>query len=144
MEVGELIGFISFIYSMHRLIHFEIQAADPARAMKFYGALFGWAFHQWNGKQYWFIRTEDEDKMAGLNGALMLREGPEPTKESGVKGFVCTIEVADVDAAAKKAETLGGKLLVPKEAVPTVGYVCYVKDTEGNIFGMFQMDPKAA
>lgn len=29
---------------MPRPIHFEIHAADPERAQRFYGALFGWSF----------------------------------------------------------------------------------------------------
>ena len=29
---------------MPRLIHFEIHAANPERAQRFYGALFGWSF----------------------------------------------------------------------------------------------------
>jgi hypothetical protein len=28
-------------------------------------------------------------------------------------------------------------------AIPGVGWLCYYKDTEGNIFGMMQSDPSA-
>jgi predicted enzyme related to lactoylglutathione lyase len=28
-------------------------------------------------------------------------------------------------------------------AIPGVGWLCYFKDTEGNIFGMMQNDPAA-
>ena len=32
---------------MNRPIHFEIQAENPERAIKFYQSLFGWTFNQW-------------------------------------------------------------------------------------------------
>ena len=34
-------------------------------------------------------------------------------------------------------------IALPKMAVPTVGWLAYCKDTEGNIFGMIQMDAEA-
>jgi hypothetical protein len=42
-----------------------------------------------------------------------------------------------------KVEQNGGQVVVPKMAVPTVGYLAYCKDTEGNIFGIFQPDAAA-
>ena len=43
---------------MPRPIHFEIQAADPKRAIAFYSALFSWSFNKWEGPQdYWLIKT---------------------------------------------------------------------------------------
>jgi hypothetical protein len=32
---------------------------------------------------------------------------------------------------------------MPKTAIPGVGWLSYAKDTEGNIFGMIENDPKA-
>jgi predicted enzyme related to lactoylglutathione lyase len=32
---------------------------------------------------------------------------------------------------------------VPRTAIPTVGYLAYSKDTEGNTFGTMQMDAGA-
>jgi predicted enzyme related to lactoylglutathione lyase len=43
----------------------------------------------------------------------------------------------------KKIVNAGGKIVTEKTAIPSVGYSAYVKDTEGNIFGLFQGDPKA-
>ena len=42
-----------------------------------------------------------------------------------------------------KAEQAGGRIVMPKTAVPGVGWLSYAKDTEGNIFGMIENDPKA-
>jgi uncharacterized protein len=32
----------------------------------------------------------------------------------------------------------GGKVIVPKTAVPGVGYLIYCQDTESNVFGILQ------
>ena len=38
----------------------------------------------------------------------------------------------------------GGTVALAKMPIPGVGWLAYCKDTEGNIFGMMQPDPKAA
>ena len=35
------------------------------------------------------------------------------------------------------------RVVLPKIAVPGVGWVAYCADTEGNVFGMLQDDPNA-
>ena len=55
---------------MPRVIHFEIVAEKPERAMKFYKEVFGWEFNKWNGPQdYWLVKT-GEDSQPGINGGL--------------------------------------------------------------------------
>jgi hypothetical protein len=44
---------------------------------------------------------------------------------------------------AKRIPEAGGKVVVPKMPVPTVGWLAYAKDTEGNLFGFMQMDANA-
>jgi predicted enzyme related to lactoylglutathione lyase len=128
---------------MPRPIHFEVHAADPKRAIDFYSALFGWSFQQWGDQPYWLIGTGEGP---GIDGGLMPREGrsPDPAAPDPVISWVCTVDVADVDASVAKAQSLGGIVAVPKMAVPTIGWIAYCKDTEGNIFGMLQSDRSAA
>jgi predicted enzyme related to lactoylglutathione lyase len=57
---------------------------------------------------------------------------------------MCTCNVDDVDAYAKKAVSLGGSIALPKMAIPGVGWLVYVKDTQSNIVGLMQNDPAAA
>jgi predicted enzyme related to lactoylglutathione lyase len=40
-------------------------------------------------------------------------------------------------------EKLGGKILVPKMAVPKMGYFALCMDTESNVFGLWENDPQA-
>lgn len=128
---------------MPRPIHFEIQAENPERAMKFYTALFGWQFSQWGQEKYWLITT-GEKSQPGIDGGLLPRPAPGgPAEMAAVNAFVCTVGVADLDAALATLAAAGGRVVVPRMAIPTVGWLAYGKDTEGNIFGMMQMDAAA-
>lgn len=127
---------------MPRPIHFEIQAENTERAIKFYRELFGWEFSQWGNEPYWLVKT-GEKGTPGIDGGLMPRRGPGPADMQAVNSFVCIVDVANCDAAAKRVAEVGGKIVVPKMPVPTVGWLAYAKDTEGNLFGVMQMDDKA-
>ena len=120
---------------MHRPIHFEIPAEDPARAIAFYENVFGWKFTKWDGPMpYWLISTGEGQP--GIDGGLLPRRDP---------GQPCvnTLEVFDVDASVEKALKNGGKLCIPKMAVPGVGWLAYCNDLDGHVFGLMQNDPAA-
>jgi hypothetical protein len=127
---------------MPRPIHFEIQAENTARAIKFYGDLFGWEFSQWGKESYWLVKTGEKDT-PGIDGGLMPRQGPAPAEGQAVNSFVCIVDVADSDAMAMRIPEAGGRVVVPKMPIPTVGWLAYAKDTEGNLFGFMQMDANA-
>ena len=126
---------------MPRVIHFEIHAGDPARAINFYEKLFGWTFQKWEGPMpYWLVMT-GADSEPGINGGLLQRQGE--IDGQAVIAYVCTTGVEDVDASTATAEANGGTVVVPKMPIPGVGWLVYCKDTEGNIFGMMQADTNA-
>ena len=135
---------------MARPMHFEIQASHPQSLIDFYGALFGWSFQKWEGGEhwkggdYWLIQT-GPDTQPGINGGLLPRKGPVPDDMAAVNAFVITVSVDDLDALLAKVDTIGGGVLVcaPKMAVPGIGWLAYVKDPDGNIFGMLQPDMNA-
>jgi hypothetical protein len=60
-----------------------------------------------------------------------------------VTAFVCTVSVTDLDGVVSRGQSLGGSVAVPRMAIPGVGWLAYLKDTEGNIFGLMENDPKA-
>jgi predicted enzyme related to lactoylglutathione lyase len=121
---------------MPRPVHFEIHAADPDRAQRFYEQLFDWRFQLLPGLDYRLIHTGEED--GGINGGMLRRKGPSPQGEEAVIAWICTVGVDDVDADIAKAEGLGGSVCLPKQEVPGYGWLVYIKDPEGNIFGMMQ------
>jgi predicted enzyme related to lactoylglutathione lyase len=129
---------------MSRVVHFEIHAEDPPRAVRFYERLFGWQFTKWEGQwEYYLIRT-GESSQPGIDGGLLRRQGGAPLEGAAVNSFVCTVDVDSVDASVAALPGLGGSVALPKMPVPGIGWLAYGKDTEGNIFGMMQSDPTAS
>jgi predicted enzyme related to lactoylglutathione lyase len=130
---------------MSRPMHFEIQASNPQALIDFYSALFGWSFNKWEGGDYWLIHTGPDDQ-PGINGGLLPRRGPPPENMAAVNAFVITVDVDKLDAKLAKVDSIGGGgvVCVPKMAVPGIGWLAYVKDPDGNIFGMMQADTNAA
>jgi hypothetical protein len=128
---------------MPRICHFEVHAKDPERASRFYSSLFGWTFTKWDGPQeYWLINTGPADQ-PGINGGMIRRHGPPPGDGQAVNAYVCTMDVPSVDESSAAITTHGGVIVVPKMAIPGVGWLVYAKDPEGNIFGIMQTDPNA-
>jgi uncharacterized protein len=121
---------------MPRVVHFEIGADDPERALKFYEQVFGWTTKTWDGPQdYWLLMT-GPDEQPGINGGMMRRDKRFPPT-------VNVIDVADVDACCEQVQAAGGRVTHPKSAVPGVGWAAYCADTEGNAFGLIQFDRDA-
>jgi predicted enzyme related to lactoylglutathione lyase len=127
---------------MPRPIHFEIHAAEPERARRFYEDVLGWRFQQWGDMPYWLVQTGDGEP--GIDGGMVPRRGAEPGPDSPVNAYPLTVGVDDLDAYLAKASQAGATVALPKHAVPGVGWLAYVKDTEGNLLGLMQSDEGAA
>jgi predicted enzyme related to lactoylglutathione lyase len=119
------------------IVWFEIPADDVDRAKNFYSALFGWKIERFPGaagKAYWHINTGGGDETP--DGGMMERQHPEHV-------ITNYINVASVDQAAAKAEKLGGKICMPKTAVPQMGYFVVCQDTENNMFALWEKNGNA-
>ena len=120
---------------MPRVVHFEIPADNPARAVKFYSEVFNWKIEKWAGPiEYWLVTTGSKDT-PGIDGAIM------PRGEDGC--VINTVDVPSLDEFVRKIRAGGGKIVQPKTAIPGVGYLAYCQDTEGNKFGIMQPDMSA-
>jgi len=127
---------------MSRVIHFEIHAENPERAIEFYQSGFGWQFQKWDSPvEYWMIKT-GPDSEPGINGGLIRRRGELDGK--AITAYVCTIDVKDLDKTISTVEKNGGAVVHEKITIPGVGWLIFFKDTEGNIFGAMQADKNAA
>ncbi len=124
---------------MNNIIYFEIQADDPARAMKFYQTIFGWKFTKQEGLpiDYWQIATD------GINGGLLKRPTATPSSEQGTNAYVNSVEVENFDDTSAKILTTGGRVALDKFAVPGKCWQGYFLDPEGNTFGLVQVDESA-
>ena len=121
---------------MARVVHFELYTDDPEAVRPFYQDVFGWKFEKFGGPlEYWLVTT-GEGKEPGINGGLARpRQGQSP-------GTLNTIGVALLDQSIKKIEERGGKICVPKMAIPGVGWLAYAEDPAGNVFGIIEPDTK--
>ena len=135
---------------MNRHLYFEIQADDTSRARHFYNNVFGWQFEKADGLpvEYWRIETGPtagaSAQAGGARGVLLKRPAKTPPPECGTNAFVCSVEIEDFDKTAQEIVRLGGQVALPKFAVPGKCWQGYFVDTEGNTFGIFQVDEASA
>ncbi|MBV9106655.1 MAG: VOC family protein [Verrucomicrobia bacterium] len=116
---------------MSSIVWFEIPADDVERAKSFYGALFGWKIEKVPGMtDYWHVDTGGSDDAP--DGGVMKRQEPQ---QQGITNY---IGVASVDESAAKVEKLGGKICMPKTAVPQMGYFVICRDPENNTFALWE------
>ena len=73
----------------------------------------------------------------GVNGGLLRRQHAEHAP-------VHYINVESVDEYARKAERLGGEEVMAKTAVKGMGWFAMLRDTEDNVFAIWQTDDTAA
>jgi uncharacterized protein len=119
-------------------IYFEIEADDPGRAINFYSQVFGWRFSQDEGPEpYWRIEADVS------YGGLLPRTAIRPPTQCGANAFVCSIEVENFDATEQTIQRLGGLVKEPKFPVSGQSWQGYFIDTEGNTFGIFEVDERA-
>ena len=112
------------------LAFFAVHADDLPRARRFYETVFGWKFQPWGPPGFFLIATGDQDE-PGIPGALQQRHEVVPGQR--INGYECTISVADIDATAAAVAANGGKIILPKCEIPTVGWLIKVQDPEGNV-----------
>lgn len=112
--------------NMATRVHFEIPTDDLERAKKFYAELFGWKIERYPGPmEYWMITTTNEKGEKAVDGGMMQRQNPQ-------QPITNYIGIPSIDEYAVKVEKLGGKVVVPKMAVPGIGYFAVCLDTENN------------
>jgi uncharacterized protein len=121
---------------MGRVSHFEITADDPKRAAAFYEKAFGWKFNDWGGPFTYLLATTGDKNEIGIDGAIMDRTDHK-------QAVINTITVDKWETGADSVKRAGGQVLQEKTPVPGQGYFAYCKDTEGNVFGIFESDPTA-
>ena len=117
------------------VVHFEIIGRDPAKLRSYYGELFGWEFQ--TGKaateavsepgNYGFVDGSRTGN--GINGGV----GGGVGYEGRVLFYV---GVPNVEAALRKAESLGGKRRMGPEGTPGTLVVGQFTDPEGHLIGV--------
>ena len=119
------------------IVHFEIPASDVEKLRQFYTGVFGWKIERHPGPmEYWMIQTVPTDdkgmlQRPGVNGGMIKKQNPEHKP-------VNYIAVESIDESIEKVKKLGGKIIMPKQEVPTVGWIATAIDPEGNQIALLQ------
>ena len=119
------------------VVHFEIIGTDPQRLREYYSALFGWSFATpspvastvSDADEYGFLELVQADDGSGIRGGV-----------GGGAAFthhaVFYVGVADVEAALRRAEELGGTRIMGPATSPNGLVVAHFSDPEGTVIGL--------
>jgi predicted enzyme related to lactoylglutathione lyase len=113
--------------SKHPIVHIEFSSNDPGVSAKFYSELFGWKTQAIPEMNY--ITFDPGDPPGGGFNPV-----GEQTKAGDVFIYVAT---DDIEASLAKAESLGGKTVMPKTEIPDTGWFGLFADPTGNVVGLF-------
>jgi predicted enzyme related to lactoylglutathione lyase len=108
------------------VIHFEVVGSDGAKLQEFYGDLFGWKMNTDNPMNYGIVDNGGE----GINGGV--------GRSSNGPHITWYVQVDDIDKSLEKAESLGGRTVMPKEQIMDSVTLGLFKDPEGNLVGLVE------
>jgi len=115
----------------------ELMTSDVDAAKAYYSSLLGWKMEDMQvGDMTYTVISAGEKEMAG-----MMTTPPEAADMPPMWGAYVTVD--DVDARAKQAESLGGKVLVEPRDIPDVGRFCVVQDPQGAVLSLITYLEKA-
>jgi len=112
----------------NKIIHAEVVGKDGPKLQQFYGELFDWK--QNTDLPGGYAMTDHEQS------GIVLGTGPAPDGGSGWVTFY--VSVPDIDAALARAESLGGRTVMPKFSPAPDTHLAMVADPEGHIIGLSQ------
>lgn len=116
--------------SHHPFVHVEISASNREAAARFYSTVFGWKFVQMPEMNYATFTTGEGDALGG---------GLNPVNDESPAGTVTVyINTSDINATLAAIEANGGKTLLPKTEIPTVGWFAMFSDPTGNHLALLQ------
>jgi predicted enzyme related to lactoylglutathione lyase len=108
----------------------EVITTDPKGASAFYSKTLGVSASEVPGMDYTMMRAGGQDAA----GAMKIKPemGPVPPH------WMVYFAVADVNTTVKKAQSLGGKVLMPKQDIPGQGSFAVLQDPQGAVFAVFK------
>jgi len=104
----------------------ELMTNDVGAAKNFYTKLFGWTTEEMSvtpGMTYTVVKVAGN----GIGGIMSCPQGAQGVPPH----WMSYVTVNDVDAVAKSAQQLGGKVLMGPQDIPTVGRFCVIQDPQG-------------
>ena len=114
------------------VVHFEIQTQEPGKVQKFFADLFDWHVDANNPMKYGIVDTH----AGGISGGI----GP----AQGANQVTFYVEVDDLQAYLDKAESLGGKTLVPPTVIPDMVTFAMFADPQGDTVGLVKSEEQGS
>ncbi len=110
------------------VVHFEIHGKDGKRLQEFYFALFGWKIDANNPMNYGMVEPGVGGPAEGIGGGIV---------QSDTAPMVTIyVQVVSLEETLQKAESLGGKTVVPPMDIPDGPTIALFQDPEGNTIGL--------
>ncbi len=109
------------------VVHFEIIGRDGTKLQDFYRALFGWSIDANNPMNYGLVQPGIGGPEPGIGGGIAGGESPRVT---------IYVQVVDLNETLRKAESMGGKTVMPPSDVPGGPTLAQFSDPEGNLIGL--------
>ncbi|MBW8012195.1 MAG: VOC family protein [Chloroflexi bacterium] len=113
--------------SKHTIVHVEIPGNNPSETGKFYADLFGWKTEEVPGMDYISFETGE-----GAGGGF-----PKVDDQIKIGDVIVYVSTDDIEASLKKAESLGGKTMLPKTEIPGMGWFAWFTDPDGNTLALY-------
>ena len=110
------------------VVHWEVQARDPAAQQRFFGDLFGWKVDASNPMGYGMVTAYGEKSIGGGIGASPAGELPR---------VIFYVGVPSIDEALAKVAALGGHPTMPRTNLGMVIMGQFL-DPEGNLIGLVE------
>jgi len=120
---------------MDKVIMFELPVTNVKRASAFYKKAFGWRINPWNGSYGVITVPEDKNWVPKEKGAI---NGEMYRRASRDEKPMVVVLVPSITRALAAVRQAGGKVVLEKEAYADWGFYARVKDTEGNVFGLWE------
>lgn len=115
-------------------MHFELPFDNKVRAENFYKSLFGWNTIDTGVMDYVMVHAAKTDDKNMVSEVGVINGGLFPRVPEASNPIVC-IAVDSIDEKLKEVVVAGGKVIMPKIAIPNGGYA-RIADSEGNIIGL--------
>ena len=107
----------------------DIGTHDPSAGVRFYSELFGWEGQDMGEEAgHYTIVSKNGKQVAAIS----------PAQDPGPPRWTTYVNVDDVDEVARKAESAGGKIIVPPMDVMAAGRMAIFMDTTGAVIAAWQ------
>lgn len=109
-----------------KVIHFEVTGKDGPALQRFFSSLFGWKIDTNNPGGYGLTSPDETGIVVGVG----------QTQDGSAGNVTGYVKVADINATLAKAESLGGRTIMPRFSPDGSAQLALVADPEGHVIGL--------